>query len=134
MGGPLQKIAAACALASAFAGTAFAHDPDGLINRAASAGPTAKNAGWTASLFVTKPTVERDAAALALGSSVGARLSRPLTRHSRLTVDVFDQLARPSATPDDFAAMHAIPRANLADDFFHPADGRGIRLGLKITF
>jgi hypothetical protein len=121
-------------LASAFAGSALADDPNGLVNRAASAGAIKENGGWRASLFVTKPTVEKDADALALGSTVTARFSRPLTKHSRLSVDLFDTLQKPTGIPDDFAAVHSVPRANVADDFTRPADGRGIRLGIRINF
>jgi hypothetical protein len=124
----------ACALASAFAGSALADEPNGPANRAASAGAVGENAGWRTSLFVTKPTVEKDADALALGSTVTARFSRPLTKHTRVSIDLFDTLQKPAGTPDDFAAVHTAPHANVADDFPRPADGRGIRLGLKITF
>ena len=135
MGGRLQKIAAAVALASAFAGGALADDPNGLVSRAAAAGTTTKNGGWTASLFVTRPPVEKDAPALGAVTTVGARLSRPISRHARVSVDVFNIFDKPASTSDYFAAMHAAPPAAIADtDFFHPADGRSIRLGLKIIF
>ena len=134
MGGQLQKIVAAFALASAFAGNALADDPNGLVNRAASAGAIKEEGPWQASLFVTKPTVEKDADALALGSTVTARFSRPLTKRSRLSIDLFDTLQKPAGIPDDFAAVHSVPHANFADDFTRPADGRGIRLGIRINF
>jgi hypothetical protein len=52
-----------------------------------------------------------------------------------VSVDVFNIFDKPAGTTDYFAATHVEPRAGLADtDFFHPPDGRGIRLGLKITF
>jgi len=99
------------------------------------AGTTTKNGGWTASLFVTQPAIEKDAPALGAVTTVGARLSRPISRNARVSVDVFNIFDKPAGTTDAFAATHAAPRAGLADaDFFHPADGRGIRLGLKITF
>ena len=99
------------------------------------AGTTTKNGGWTASLFVTQPAIEKDAPALGAVTTVGARLSRPISRNARVSVDVFNIFDKPAGTTDAFAATHAASRAGLADaDFFHPADGRGIRLGLKITF
>ena len=135
MGGRLQKIAAVIAAASALAASAGTDDPNGLVNRASAAGTTAKNGGWTASLFVTRPPVEKDAPALGAVTTVGARLSRPISRHARVSVDVFNIFDKPAGTTDYFAATHAAPPAATADtDFFHPADGRGIRLGLKITF
>ena len=77
------------------------------------AGTTTKNGGWTASLFVTQPAIEKDAPALGAVTTVGARLSRPISRNARVSVDVF----------------------NIFDtDFFHPADGRGVRLGVRVTF
>jgi hypothetical protein len=122
-------------LASAFASNALADDdPSGLENRAA-AGATTKTRGWTASLFVTRPTVEKDAPALGAVTTVGARLSRPISRRARLSVDVFNIFDKPAGTTDYFVATHSAPRTGIVDtDYFHPADGRGIRLGLKITF
>ncbi len=133
MGGRLQKIAAIFAAAGAFAGNALADDPNGLSDRAASAGATAKQAGWTASLFVTQPAREKDVPALSAVTTIGARVSRPIARHARVSVDVFNILGKSPATTDYFGATHDAPRVSDTD-FFHPADGRGIRFGLKISF
>ena len=123
-------MAAAFAAVSAFAGAACAADP----NIATYAGTTATNGGWLASLFVTKPPLDKDAAPFGAITTVGARLSRPLAPHARLSVDVFNILDKSPGTADYFTATHGMaPRAD-DPDFFHPADGRGIRLGLKITF
>jgi len=130
VGGRLQKVAAIIAAASAFAGTAAA---DEALDRLASAGATAKTSGWTASLFVTQPAKEKDVPALAAVTTVGARLSRPLAKHTRVSVDVFNILGKSPASSDYFAATHSAPLANETD-FFHPADGRGIRIGIKVTF
>jgi hypothetical protein len=133
VGGRLQKLAAVIAAMSAFAGDALA-DGSNEPAHAASAGTTAITAGWRASLFVTKPALEKDAAPFGAITTVGARLSRPVARNAHVSLDVFNILDKSPGTTDYFTATHgAAPR--IADpDFFHPADGRGIRLGLKITF
>ena len=116
--------------ASAFAGGASAADPIA----AASAGTSATRSGWRASLFVTKPPFEKDAAPFGAMTTVGARLSRPLARNARLSVDVFNILDKSPGTTDYFTATHDIAPRAADPDFFHPADGRGIRLGVKIGF
>ena len=118
---------------SALAGAAFADGPGAMVNRAASAGATANTNGWTASLIVTQPAKEIEVPALAAVTTVGARLSRPIAKRARLSLDVFNLLGKSPASTDYFATTQPAPLANETD-FFHPADGRGIRLGLKITF
>ena len=122
-------MAAALAAVSAFAGGACAADPSAVAN----AGTTAITSGWRASLFVTKPPVDNDAAPFGAITTIGARLSRPITRNVRLSVDAFNILGKSPGTTDYFTATHDTPAAS-DPDFFHPADGRGIRLGVKIGF
>ena len=115
---------------SAFAGAAAADD---AVDRLASAGTTTKTSGWTASLFVTQPAKEKDVTALSAVTTVGARLSRPIAKRARVSVDLFNILGKAPATRDYLSATLDAPRANDTD-FFHPADGRGIRIGVKIGF
>ena len=119
-------MAAAFAAAAAFAGGASAAEQ-------ASAGTTAITSGWRASLFVAKPALDNDAAPFGAVTTIGARLSRLVARHARVSVDVFNVLDKSPGTTDYFTATHGAPLTS-DPDFFHPADGRGIRLGLKITF
>ena len=137
MGGRLQKIAAIVAAASAFAGGACAADR----NASAYAGATAITSGWRASLFVTRPPIDKDASPFGGITTIGARLSRPLTRHVRVSVDAFNVLGKSPGTTDYFTAAHG-PCA-VDPDALNPAGacpgmleagGRGLRLGLKITF
>ena len=122
-------MAAAFVAAAAFAGGACAADPSTVAN----AGTTAISSGWRASLFVTKPPVEKDAAPFGAITTIGARLSRPIARGVRVSVDAFNILGKSPGTSDYFTATHDAPLAS-DPDFFHPADGRGIRLGVKISF
>jgi len=122
-------MAVIMAAVSAFAGGAAAAEANG----SAYAGTTAVTSGWRASLFVTKPPIDQDAAPFGGITTIGARLSRPLAPNARVSVDVFNILDKSPGTDYFTAIQGAAPR--VADpDFFHPADGRGIRLGLKITF
>ena len=66
---------------SVFAGMACAQE----VERVAAAGTTATGAGWRASLFVTRPEVKDDAFPLGGSSTVGARLSRSISKHARVS-------------------------------------------------
>jgi outer membrane receptor protein involved in Fe transport len=104
------------------------------------AGTTVRDrSGWSASLFVAY--VDRvhfadDAAApLATTPVVNATVSRRLTRSTRLTFDVFNVLDRQVPGLDYLAASRAWDGSAAYDDFlFRPAEPRGFRLRLRISF
>lgn len=105
------------------------------IERVAAAGTTATGAGWRASLFVTRPEVKDDAFPLDGSSTVGARLSRPLSKHARVSVDVFNVFDAPTRPLDPLAVTRSPAAMGIAENYlFHPSEGRGVRLGFRITF
>jgi len=134
--GRLQKVAAALVAASALAaGTASAGELDGL-----SAGATMKAPnGWSASLFVSsldsRQILEDDPARRKSSSFVNARLSRNLSRQTRISVDVFNVFDHRSGNVDYFVTTRVWAQPGAGDNFlFNPAEPRGFRIKLRTTF
>ncbi len=113
----LQIVAAFTLALSALAASAGDAEPRGLRLR---------DAGWTASLFVSPAESRRlfdgDAAHGERPASVDGRLSRRLWRNARVEIDIVNVFDRRAATaPRDFAQPAA-------------PEGRGLRLGLRLGF
>jgi outer membrane receptor protein involved in Fe transport len=95
--------------------------------------------GWSASLFVANPrdrdTPDGVAARVRSMSFVNAQLTRRLTKTARVSFDVFNVFDKRAADFDYFSASAAWSRPGSRDDFlFHPAEPRGFRLSLRVTF
>ena len=161
MSGSLQNIAAILALASALAAPAAcardADDPNGLwlggrfdpfgareylrstTERNASAGATLHApSGWTASLFVSSfrpDALQDDTARLKPSSFVNARLSRKLSKNTRVSFDVFNIFDRRADNADYFSTSRAWNQPGASDNFlFNPAEPRGFRIKLRTAF
>lgn len=113
----------------------------GIATRYATAGATVRAAGgWTAKLFVSyfgaRPAMEEDGVMLRSSSTVSGQLSRRLSKHARLSVDVFNVFDQRVGDIDYFSASRqASALAAPADGFFfHPAESRGLRVQLRTTF
>ena len=103
--------------------------------RVAAAGTTASGGGWRASLFVTGPAASDEAFGMRGSTTVGARLSRSLARDVRLTVDVFNVFDLPTRPIDPLAVSRSGAGMGLSESYlFHPAEQRGVRLGISIRF
>ena len=103
--------------------------------RVAAAGTTTTANGWRASLFVTRPEARDDQMRLRGSTTVGARFSRPLARDIRVSVDVFNVFDKEVVGYDPVAATHSLASPTIADSYlFHPAEQRGVRLGIRYTF
>ena len=97
------------------------------------AGTTAVSNGWRASLFVTRPEVQDDQ--LRGSNTVGARFSRRLSRDTRVSVDVFNVFDKKMDAIDPLAATRSLAHPAIGDNYlFHPAEQRGVRVGIKLTF
>jgi hypothetical protein len=134
--GRLQKVAAALVAAFAFAtGTASAGESDGL-----SAGATMKAPnGWSASLFVSdfgsRQAIEDVAVRTRSSSFVNARLSRNLSRQTRVSLDVFNIFDHRLGSVDYFSTTRVWAQPGAGDNFlFNPAEPRGFRINLRTTF
>jgi hypothetical protein len=112
----------------------------GAAERFASAGATlTPSRGWKASLFVTyfgsRPAVNDDRAHQRSSSFVNARLTRDLSKKTRVSVDVFNIFDKRVGDVDYFSATRLWSQPGAADNFlFHPAESRGFRVRLRTTF
>lgn len=107
--------------------------------RLAIAGATLRNLnGWSASLFVSRAlagAASEEAVRIPGSIAVNARLSRRLSCHSSVTLDVFNLLDRRAAPLDDFMASRLWSPAGMPEDFLvHPGESRGLRLAIRRTF
>jgi len=139
--GRLQKVAAALVAASALAaGTASAGEPYGAAERNATAGATMKAPnGWSASLFVSsfgsRQAVEDNAVRAKSSSFVNARLSRNLSKQTRVSVEVFNIFDHRLGDVDYFSTTRVWAQPGAGDNFlFNPAEPRGFRIRLRTTF
>ncbi len=94
--------------------------------------------GWTASLLVNS-LGEREAVSEAThvkpSTFVNARLTRKLSKDTRLTLDVFNVFDRRTDTLDYLSAARLWNAPGAADSFlFNPAEPRGFRVKLRTTF
>jgi hypothetical protein len=143
--GRLQKVAAILGAVSALAALpALAADGTdyiaGAVERSASAGATLRVPnGWSASLFVSsigrRQTIEEDSLRLKASSFVNARLSRNLSKKTRVTFDVFNVFDRRLGNVDYFSTTRVWNQPGAGDNFlFNPLEPRGFRIRLRTTF
>ena len=124
----LQIVACTLLFASAIS---FAHAGE----RPAAAGTSATTGGWRASLFVTSPPTRDESLGVSGTTTVGARLSRPIAPNVRLSVDVFNVFDQRTREIDAFAASRMHYETGIAENYlFHPAESRGVRVGIKVAF
>ena len=112
----------------------------GAAERNASAGATLKVLnGWNASLFVSyfgaRAPVDDEGARLKSTTSVNARLSRNLTKSTRVTFDVFNVFDQRGGDIDYFSTTRVWSQPGAGDSFlFNPAEPRGFRIKFRTTF
>jgi hypothetical protein len=95
--------------------------------------------GWTASLVVNYlgrlPAAEAGGPSLRASSLVNGRLTRNLTKSTRVTFDVFNVFNHRVKDVDYFATNRIWNSSGAADSFlFNAAEPRGFRLKLRTTF
>ena len=123
----LQTVVAALVALSAFSGSARAAEPSGFTLRA--------NSAWSASLYVRpgQALPELDGARLGPPSTVGARLTGKLSKHSRLSLEVANVLDRQPGEVDRFALSRQFTPA--ADGLSpNPVESRAFTIRLRTTF
>ena len=129
----------AARLRARFADGASEYIP-GAAERTASAGATLKVVnGWRASLLVSsfgrRPALSDDSPRLKSSTFVNARLSRNLSRNTRVTLDVFNVFDQSVGDIDYFSTMRVWNQPGAGDSFlFNPAEPRGFRIKLRTTF
>ena len=112
----------------------------GAVERSGSAGATVRySSGWSASLFVSyfgrRQSLAENAVSLKPSSFVNARLSRNLSKNTRVTFDVFNVFDQRIGSVDYFSASHARSPAGAGESFlFNPDEPRGFRVRLRTTF
>ncbi|MGZ5036192.1 MAG: hypothetical protein ACXWG1_11635 [Usitatibacter sp.] len=112
----------------------------GATRRIASAGATLHTPdGWTASLLVNslgrRDSLVDDSTPVRQSTFVNARLSRNLSKRSRLSLDVFNIFDLRARNLDYFATSRLWDQPGAGDSFlFNPAEPRGFRVKLRTTF
>jgi outer membrane receptor protein involved in Fe transport len=128
----LQNVAAAAIAATTIACA-------GAAERTVTAATTVRTpSGWTASLLVNS-LGNRDSFTEEMrvkpSTFVNARLSRNLSKNTRLSLDVFNVFDRRVTDFDYFSAARLSPGPAASDSFlFSPAEPRGFRVKLRTTF
>jgi outer membrane receptor protein involved in Fe transport len=95
--------------------------------------------GWTTSVFVTsfasRPALTDDALRVRSASFVNGRITRQLSNNMRVSLDMLNVFDKRVAEGDYFPTARVWSQAGAADNFlFHPAESRGFRLRLRVTF
>lgn len=110
----------------------------GAAERNASASATIRGFGWSASLLVNylgKRTGIDEPASVRASTFVNGRLSRNLSKDTRVTFDVFNVFDQRLRDIDYFSASRMSSAFGAADNYlFNPAEPRGFRLKLRTTF
>jgi outer membrane receptor protein involved in Fe transport len=110
----------------------------GAAERNASASATVRGYGWSASLLVSylgKRSGIEEPVSLRASTFVNARLSRSLSKNTRLSFDVFNLFDQRLRDIDYFTASRMSNASGAADSYlFNPAEPRGFRLKLRTTF
>ena len=110
----------------------------GAAERNASASATIRGFGWSASLLVNylgKRAGIEEVASLRASTFVNGRLSRNLSKNTRVTFDVFNIFDQRLRDVDYFTASRLSNAFGAADNYlFNPAEPRGFRLKLRTTF
>jgi hypothetical protein len=129
----------AAALRARFADGAAGYVP-GAADRGMSAAATMRVPnGWTAMLLVNylgrRHASEDGGVSVKPSSFVNARLSRNLSKSTRVTFDVFNVFDRHARDIDALSAARFWNQPGAADSFlFNPAEPRGFRIKLRTTF
>jgi hypothetical protein len=144
-GGPFGAYAADGGL-SLFAASSHGASEAGLrahwepYRALATAGTTVRGVGgWTARLFVSYlgPRHAADDEQVRMRSStvVNAQVMHRLSPSTRITFDVFNVFDHRGVQADPLAASRLGPMPGAMENFlFHPAEPRGFRLKLRVTF
>lgn len=124
-----------------------AHYADGLgepipgaVQRYGQAGATVRpSRGWNASVFVTsfdaRPSTDEDPMRVRSASFVSGRITRHLTKTTRVSLDLFNLLDKRVGNMDHYSATRLWSYPGAADNFlFYPGESRGFRLRLRTTF
>ncbi len=126
---------------SAVAFASFAHEPNGpgALERNTTAAATIRlPGGWKGGLGVSyfgKREGVADPASLRASTLVGAHLTRSLSKQTSLSFDVFNLFDQRLREVDYFSVSRLSGAAGASDAYlFNPAESRGIRLRLKMTF
>jgi hypothetical protein len=94
--------------------------------------------GWTASLLVNslgEREAEGESPRVKPSTFVNGRLTRNLTKTTRVTLDVFNVFDRRADNLDYFSAARLWNAPGAADSFlFNPAEPRGFRVKMRTTF
>ena len=95
--------------------------------------------GWSASLFVSsfgsRQTIEDNSVRFRPSSFVNARLSRNLSKRTRVSVEVFNVFDHSAGNVDYFSTTRVWAQPGAGDNFlFNPAEPRGFRIKLRTTF
>jgi TonB-dependent receptor-like protein len=95
--------------------------------------------GWNASLFVTsfgpRAATDDDLLRGRAASFVSGRITRQLTKATRVSLDLFNLFDKRIGTVDHFSATRLWSYPGAADNFlFYPGEARGLRLRLRTTF
>lgn len=112
----------------------------GAARRIASAGTSLRTPdGWTASLLVNalgrRDSLADDSPPVRTSTFVNARLSRPVGKRSRLSLDVFNIFDQRVGNIDYFASSRLWDQPGAGDSFlFNPAEPRGFRVKLRTAF
>lgn len=112
----------------------------GATRRYGQAGATIRpGRGWNASLFVTsfaaRPSTDDDPLRLRSASFVSGRITRNLTKSTRVSLDLINLLDKRVGDMDYFSATRLWSDPGAADNFlFYPGESRGFRLRLRTTF
>jgi hypothetical protein len=112
----------------------------GATRRYGQAGATIRpGRGWNASLFVTsfdaRPSTGDDPMAVRSASFVSGRITRNLTRTTRVSLDLINLLDKRVGNMDYFSATRLWSYPGAADNFLsYPGESRGFRLRLRTTF
>ncbi len=111
----------------------------GAAGRTISAATTVRTpSGWTASLLVNSlgaRDASDDAIRVKPSTFVNARLSRNLSKRTRLSLDVFNIFDRRTGDVDYFSAARLWSNPGAADSFLaSPTEPRGFRVKLRTTF
>lgn len=136
MEGFLQSLGEGAGVAARAPWTGFARP---ARYEGVNAGATLRDAsGWSASLFVAyvdrQGFADEPSARLVSTPVVNAVVSRRLTKSSRLAFDVINVLDRQPAGFDYLGASRAWDAVASDNFLFHPAEPRGFRLRLRVTF
>jgi hypothetical protein len=111
----------------------------GAAERNASAAATMRMPdGWSGSLLVSylgKRSGIEDSVALRASTFVNGRLTRSLSKNTRMSLDVFNVFDQKLRDADYFSASRASSSFGGNDNYlFNPAEPRGFRLRLRTTF